>query len=160
MKILALSITILLAPLHDFHSSVTQVDYNEKNRSLQITVRLFTDDLCLALENAGVPKMELGTPAEPPSANEYIENYIKKHLLISVNTKPVDYKFLGKEAQLDATWCYLEIEKVGNIKKLEVENTLMLSSFEDQTNMVNLNIKGRKKSGMARKRASKLKFEF
>jgi hypothetical protein len=70
------------------------------------------------------------------------------------------FKYLGKEAQLDATWCYLEIEKVGNVKKIEIENTLMLSEFEDQTNLVNLNIDGRKKSGIGRKGVFKLKFEF
>lgn len=160
MKFLAFSIALLVSPLHDFHSSVTQIDYNENGRSLQITVRLFTDDLCVVLENAGAPKMELGTENEPPSANEYLEAYLKKHLAFQVNEKPVTFNYLGKEAQLDATWCYVEIEKVGNLRKLEIENTLMLSVFEDQVNMVNLNIKGRKKSGIGRKGVSKLSFEF
>lgn len=160
MKSILFSIAILFAPLHDFHSSVTQITNNEKNKSLEITVRLFTDDLCLALENSGAPKMELGTQSEPPSANEHVATYLKKHLSFVVNGKAVEYKYLGKEAQLDATWCYLEIEKAGNVKKLQVENSIMLSEFEDQVNMVNLNIKGRKKSGMGRKGVSQLKFEF
>ncbi len=160
MKILALSIALFLAPLHEFHSSVTQVDYNDKNKSLEITVRLFTDDLCIALEKTGAPNLKLGTQAEPPSANEYLEKYLQKHLQFVVNGKPVQFKYLGKEAQLDATWCYIEIEKVSNLKKLEVENTVLLSDFEDQTNMVNLNINGRKKSGLARNGNAKLKFEL
>jgi hypothetical protein len=153
-------ISILLAPLHDFHSSVTQVDYNEKNKSLEITVRLFTDDLCVALENSGAPKMELGTQGEPPTANEFIASYLNRHLAFTLNGKPIEYKYLGKEAQLDATWCYLEIDKVGSLRKLEVDNSIMLREFEDQINMVNLNIKGRKKSGIGRKGVSKLKFEL
>ena len=160
MKIFALSIVLLLYPLHEFHSSVTQVDYNAKDKSLEITVRLFTDDLCIALESNGAPKMELGTQAEPPSANEHIESYLKKCLSFIVNGKTTSFKYLGKEAQLDGTWCYLEIEKIGSIKKLEIENSLMLSEFDDQTNMVNLSVNGRKKSGMGRKGVSKLKFEF
>ena len=160
MKILALSIALFLAPLHEFHSSVMQVDHNAKSKTLQVTVRLFTDDLCLALEGAGVPKMELGTQSEPPSANEHVENYLKENVAITVNGKKVTFKYLGKEAQLDATWCYLEIEKIGKVKKLEIDNTLMLSEFDDQTNMVNLNIDGRKKSGIGRKGSTKLSFEF
>jgi hypothetical protein len=160
IKTLLISLCILAAPLHDFHTSVMQIDHNEKNKSLEITVRLFTDDLCLALENSGAPKMELGTQAEPPSANEHIESYLKEHFSTSVNGKPVEYVYLGKEAQLDATWCYLEVEKVGNVKKLEIENSIMLREFDDQTNLVNLNIKGRKKSGMGRKGVTKLSFEF
>ena len=45
IKSLLISLGILTAPLHDFHTSVMQIDHNEKNKSLEITVRLFTDDL-------------------------------------------------------------------------------------------------------------------
>ena len=160
MKAIVLFFLLFGSPLHDFHSSVMQVDHDAKNKTLQITVRLFTDDLCITLEKDGAPKMELGTQKEPPSANEYLESYLRKHLSFTVNGKETTFKYLGKEAQLDATWCYLEIEKVGNIKQMEVQNTVMLSVFEDQTNLINLNINGRKKSGMGRKGTTKLKFEF
>ena len=104
--------------------------------------------------------MELGTQAEPPSANEYIESYLKEYLSITINGKAVEFKYLGKEAQLDATWCYLELEKVGNVKKLEIQNSIMLREFDDQTNLVNLNIKGRKKAAWDAKELPKLSFEF
>lgn len=160
MKFLLAFGLLLTVQLHDFHSSVTQIDHNAKAQTLEITVRLFTDDLSLALEQAGAPKMELGTEAEPPEANEYLEKYLQKNLSFSVNGNETSFKYLGKEAQLDATWCYLELKRITSIQKLEILNTLLLSSFEDQTNMVNLNINGRKKSGLSRKGSIKLKFEF
>lgn len=104
--------------------------------------------------------MELGTASEPPEANELIAAYLQKHLVLKVNGKPVAFNYLGKEAQLDATWCYMEVEKVGNVRKLEIQNTLLLDDFEDQTNLVNLNIKGTKKSGISRNGAANLRFEF
>ncbi|MDP6907916.1 MAG: hypothetical protein QF371_00345 [Flavobacteriales bacterium] len=146
--------------LHDFHSSVTQVEFNTKTHSLEITVRLFTDDLMVSLEDSGFPKMEIGTTKEPPEANENLEKYLQKHLAFTVNGKSHPFKYLGKEAQDDATWCYLEIEEVASVNKLEVTNTLMLSSFDDQTNMVNLKINGRKKSGLSRKGSIELSFDF
>lgn len=160
MKLTLFSIALLLAQLHDFHSSVTQIDYSLEHKSLQITVRLFSDDLSAALVKSGAPEMELGTASEPPEANEYIEAYLNKHLQLIVNGKPVQFNYLGKEAQLDATWCYVEVEKVGNVRNLEVTNTILLDDFEDQTNIVNLNIKGQKQSGISRNDAAKLKFEF
>lgn len=160
MKFLLLSISLLLAPLHDFHSSITQIDYDQESKSLQVTIRLFSDDLSAALVKAGAPEMELGTASEPPEANEYIESYLQERLKLTVNGKLVSFFYLGKEAQLDATWCYVEVEKVGNVRKLEITNTLLLDDFDDQTNLVNLNIKGQKKSGISRNGASKLKFEF
>ncbi len=160
MKLLLVLGLLTVFPLHDFHSSVTQIDFNVKTSSLEITVRLFTDDLMVSLEESGFPKMEIGTANEPPEANEHLADYLKDHLGFTVNGKTVSFKYLGKEAQEDATWCYLEIKDVATINKLEVTNTLMLSSFDDQTNMVNLKINGRKKSGLSRKGRTALSFDF
>ena len=160
MKLFLISIVFLLSSVHDFHSSVTQIDHNKEAKALQITVRLFSDDLSAALVKDGAPKMELGTASEPPEANELIAAYLQKHLVLKVNGKLAAFNYLGKEAQLDATWCYMEVEKVGNVRKLEIQNTLLLDDFEDQTNLVNLNIKGTKKSGISRNGAEILRFEF
>jgi hypothetical protein len=88
---------------------------------------------------------KIGTAAEPPQVNELIESYIQKHFLLKVNGKEVAYNYLGKEAELDATWCYVEVKNVLKVQSLEVQNTLLTEAFDDQTNMVNLNINGRKK---------------
>jgi len=160
MKTIIFSIALLFFAKHDFYTSVTQIDYNKKAQTLEITVRLFTDDLIVALEQNGAPKMELGTDNEPPEANEFLEKYLRKHLLLTVNGKPSPFKYHGKEAQLDATWCYLEITDILSVSKLELKNTLLLSSFENQTNMVNLSIDGGTKSGLTRKGSTELDFEF
>ena len=160
MKLLLTFGLLLTFSLHDFHSSVTQIDHNIKAQTLEITVRLFTDDLIVSLEQSGAPKMELGTANEPPEANEHLAKYLRQHLHLTVNGNPTAFKYLGKEAQLDATWCYLEVADIAVVQKLEVTNTLMLSVFEDQTNMVNLNINGRKKSGLSRKGSTELSFAF
>lgn len=104
--------------------------------------------------------MELGTQNEPPSANEYIESYLKQHFKLSINDKPTEYTYLGKEAELDATWCFVEITDVRKVKSVKLVNTFLLDVFDDQTNMVNLFINEEKKSGFARKGSSNLSFEY
>jgi hypothetical protein len=160
MKTVLLSIFLVLFSAHEFHLSLTEISHNTENKTLEISIKLFTDDLLVALEQAGAPKMELGTENEPPEANEYIESYLKRHFKLNVNGKPTDFTYLGKEGELDATWCYVEVKEVKKVQSLEIENTFMLEAFEDQTNMVNLSINGRKKSGLARKGNTRLKFEF
>jgi len=160
MKTALLSIVFLFFPTHDFHLSLTEITHNEEKRTLEVSIKLFTDDLLVALQKAGAPKMELGTEEEPPQANEYIESYLKAHFKLTVNGKPAEFNYLGKEAELDATWCYVEVKNVRQVQSLEVQNSFMLEAFEDQTNMVNLNMNGRKKSGLARKGNTKLKFEY
>jgi hypothetical protein len=160
MKTLLISTLLVLFSAHDFYLSLTEINHNTENKSLEVSVKLFTDDLMLALENAGAPRMELGTESEPPAANEFIEAYLQSHLSLIVNGKSINYTYLGKEAELDATWCYLEVENVRKVKTLQVKNTIFLDEFESQTNMVNTFINGRKKSGLARNGSATLKFDF
>ncbi len=160
MKTALLSVLLVLFSAHEFHLSLTEISHNTENKTLEVSIKLFTDDLLTALQQAGVPKMELGNENEPPEANEYIESYLKRHFKLTVNGKPTDFTYLGKEAELDATWCYVEVKEVKKVQSLEVENSFLLEAFDDQTNMVNLNIHGRKKSGLARKGNTRLKFEF
>lgn len=160
MKSAILSILIVLFSAHEFHLSLTEIRHNSESKSIEISIKLFTDDLLVALEQAGAPKMELGTENEPPEANEYIESYLKRHFKLMVNGKPTEFTYLGKEAELDATWCFVEVKDVRKVQAIEVQNTLLLEAFDDQTNMVNLNINGRKKSGLARKGSKNLEFEF
>ena len=160
MKTAILSILIVLFSAHEFHLSLTEIRHNSESRSIEVSIKLFTDDLLVALEQAGAPKMELGTENEPPEANELIESYLKAHFKLMVNGKPTKFTYLGKEAELDATWCFVEVKDVKKVQTIEVQNTLLLEAFDDQTNMVNLNINGRKKSGLARNGSKNLKFEF
>lgn len=160
IKALCIFSLMLTLPAHDFHLSLTEVVHNAESKSLEISVKLFTDDLAVALLKNGAPKMEIGTDREPPQANELIENYLRRNIKFVVNGKPVEFKYLGKQAELDATWCFLEVKSVPKVHAIEISNTLLLDSFEDETNMVNLNIGGRKKSGMCRTGNTDLKFEF
>lgn len=160
MKTAILSLVFLLFSVHEFHLSLMEINHNAESKSLEISIKLFTDDLMVALQQTGAPKMEIGTEEEPPEANEYIESYLKRHFQLMVNGKPVQVTYLGKEAELDATWCFVEVKDVKKVQLLEVENNLLLEAFDDQTNMVNSNVNGRKKSGIARKGNTKLEFEF
>ena len=57
-----------------------------------------------------------------------------------MNGENVDYTFLGKEVSedLQAVWCYLEIENINSIKELKIKNQLLTSLFDDQKNIVSI----------------------
>ncbi len=160
MKTALLSIVLALFAPHEFHLSLTEINHNTEKKTLEIAIKLFTDDLVVGLNQPTSLQAKIGTAAEPPQVNELIESYIRKHFLLKVNGKEVAYTYLGKEKEIDATWCYVEVKNVAKVLALEVQNTLLIEAFDDQTNMVNLNINGRKKSGLARKGNSTLKFDF
>lgn len=142
---------VLGAPVHDFHVSIWQLDYNPDPGVFQITGKIFTEDLEKAIEIQGSPKLRLGSKKEEAKANEYIEHYLRLNLDFEVNGKPVTFDFLGKEVELDITWVYLSLDSIPNLKTLSIENTLLTEIIDDQVNLCHANVRGRKESLLLKK---------
>ena len=50
LKSLVFCLAMVVAPLHDFHVSITRIDYNEESKKMEITLRVFTDDMATGLD--------------------------------------------------------------------------------------------------------------
>ena len=76
---------------HDFHTSLTEINFNPKTKSLELSLRVFTDDLestLTSFNNGKRIRIE-----EPESVvNPLIEQYIRKNLALISPTKEVDRK--------------------------------------------------------------------
>ena len=127
---------------HEFHLSNTEVRYNISERSIQITSRIFIDDLEDALGKQGHHSLFLCTEKESENAESLVENYLKNNLLISLDGNTLDFTYLGKEISDDliAVWCYMEILDVNPKETIEVENNVLLDTFADQKNIVNVKV--------------------
>lgn len=126
--------------LHEYHLSNTEVRFNKQESALQITTRIFIDDLEETLGNLGHTGLFLCTEREPEHAEALIEEYLKNNLLIKVDGAIQNFEYLGKEMSDDliAVWCYLEVIDVNPQTDIEVENNVLLESFDDQKNIVNV----------------------
>jgi len=145
MKSLILALYCVFT-FHDFHTSLTEVNYNSQSRSLELSVRVFTDDLEIALTNFNKGK---SVKMEEPSAkvDPIIEQYFRRNLAIISPDKEVKFaKFYGKEQEADATWLYFEVFEGDNIKDFTLYNAIMQELFKDQTNLVNIMYPGKKKT--------------
>lgn len=131
---------------HPFYISVCQMDHNPDTHGLEITFKIFIEDLEQALEAQGTGKLHLGTSRESEDTDRYIARYLEQHVLIEVNGQPLIGKYLGKEAEMDVVWCFVEMKDVPSINTITVTNTLLIDMFEDQTNMVHIEANGQKKS--------------
>lgn len=129
----------VFASAHPIYVSICQIDYNRENKSLEISVKIFADDLLLALENKGERIIFLGEERERADANEIISNYIHSKLKLVVNGKKVEYKFIGKELESDAVWSYLETVNVGELKEIEVTCDILTEMYETQNNAIQVN---------------------
>lgn len=136
---------------HPFYVSICQIDHNPEAKSLELTFKIFTDDLEKALEAQGTGKLYLGDPREAQEADRYLYNYLKSQVVIVVNGDTAAFRYVGKEVEMDVTWCYVEIASVAEVKKIAVANRILLEIYEDQTNIVHVKVDGKQKSMLLRK---------
>lgn len=131
--------------VHPFHVSVYEIVYNEESEALQISCRIFLDDLEQALRKENGNE-DLDIVEDSLLAHTTNRLYMRKNFKLTVNGSPKEYNYLGGETENDVMWCYLEIENLKELKKIELKNTMLTETFEDQQNMIHFKIPGDKRS--------------
>jgi hypothetical protein len=132
--------------LHKEYFSLTKIDYNKKEQTVQITMRLFTDDMELALLNQFKKPTELGTKIEVTDANKLLNIYLNQRFRININSHKTSYNFIGKEFEKDVVYVYLEIPNIKNINQIEIQNGVLTDTFSEQENIVKVNYLDQQKS--------------
>ena len=131
---------------HKFYVSVTQIDYVPNKKRIEITSRIFIDDLEKALTKKYKKKPNLTSTNELPEAEEWIKSYLKEKIKISINKKPQTIDYLAKEVEGDVLIVYTKIAISKKINTFEIYNSLLTETFFDQQNIFHTNINSNKKS--------------
>ena len=142
---------LLLLPLvafqaHKYYLSLTKIDYVLESQSIQITSRIFIDDIEVVLNKKYGQSFKLDTNKEVEDANTYIDKYMSNLLIIKINDKITSFNYLGKKYETDVVYLFAEIENVVEIKTIEVQNRILMDDFPEQQNIIKLNINDKKKS--------------
>jgi len=132
--------------IHPFYVSVTEVTHNAKNQSIEVSCRMFNDDLEKAINKYYNAHQDIVKPVDKAKLNQFISDYIKKHLQIKADGKLLQLNYLGYEIQEDAAWCYLEVKGITTVKKIDIHNDLLYDEHPEQSNMIHVTIKGERKS--------------
>ena len=138
-------ITISCFALHKFYVSTTSIKYIPEDRSLQITVQVFTDDFEFTLQ-----KKSSGIKLNPDNKVELVDSLIKKYFIKNLVFKSKDsilqFDYLGKIYRNDLLVAYLEILLDSTITNFDVKNTLLFDFTDDQKNILHFRSRGRRKS--------------
>ena len=160
-----LLVLVLITPLfafnlHKEYHSLTNIDYNKKEKALQITMRLFTNDIDLALKKYFEKPIELGSINEIVDANKLLELYLNQKFILSINNEMTQYQFLGKEFEKDELYLYMEIKEIEKIEQISVQNAILTELFFEQENIIKLNINDQQKSIILTKENDKGMLKF
>ena len=137
----------LLLTFHPIHLSITEVEHNEKSKAIQITMRIFIDDLELSIrKKINDEDLDLLEPGKGRTTDELVKNYLAEMLKVKVDKKLMKVNYLAHELEGPAMICYVEIENVKKFTTIEITNRVILETHDDQSNLVNVNYKGKVKS--------------
>lgn len=149
-----------LGKKHEFHSSLAEIQYNRQTKSLEVSLRVFTDDFTLAINEANGSKFTEEFIVSDKT-KQLVQNYIVRHFsLVSPNKDVKIGKYIGGENELDATWLYIEFENFEMGKNYSFLNTILLEQFDDQTNVANIIFPQGKKSLIFTKDKKVIPFPF
>ena len=122
--------------MHPYYVSMTEIEFNPKEKKLEISVRIFTDDLEKALARSCGCKTDLLSPEKKESMKPVLDAYLKKKLGINIDGKPVTYSFLGFEKEEESTWSFLEVTLDKTPDQMTVTNQLLYEIQKQQSNLV------------------------
>jgi len=132
---------------HKFYVSISEVNHNTETAALEISMKIFTDDLEAALEADTSEKLWIGDPErEAVTTDSLLAVYFDKKLTFNINGEDKEAVFLGKELEADVTWCYLEIQDIPAVKSVSIDNRILMELFDDQKNLVHIYANGKEKS--------------
>ncbi len=127
---------------HDIHISVCDIYQNKNDDGLELTFKIFYDDLLKAVG------LEMGEelPEKYGSADTLINQYIEDHFKLKINGELVSLKYIESVSSPPAVWTTMSINYSEPIRSIYVKNDILTELFDDQRNLVNYQIEKEKSS--------------
>ena len=144
---------------HPVHISSTQIDLADNERSLEVSVRMFTDDLEEALYAASSRRVRFGS-TNVRTLDTLLGAYVTARLRVSPDGREATAKLLGHEREADAVLAFIEVPVNSVPLRVDVQSTLLLELFSDQSNIVHAKVNGRKRNALLRRGEERVSLSF
>jgi len=145
---------------HKFYVSVTNLEYREDLKSIQIITKVFADDFEDILKLRYAEEVILSPESESNHADELIDRYIQAKFKIELDGVKQELNYLGKKYKHDQIHLFIEIADVEQFKKAQVSNLLLTDMFDDQKNLIHFKKDGKTKSAVNLKSDAKALLKF
>jgi hypothetical protein len=126
--------------------AIYQINYVPQKKMIQITTRIFSDDLNDALEYKYEKKTYIGTKKESPEDVELLKKYLAEKFTLKVDGQLKTMNFLSKEIENNVLICYLNIKDISKVKNIEVQNSIITEIYPEQQNIIQSKLNGEKDS--------------
>jgi len=134
--------SIYPANAHNFHTTLTRIDYNAEGKLFEISIKLFTHDLAPLLKRRSGKRIDL---EKSPEVDKLILDYLNENFVLTdKKDEPKILKWIGKEIDADSIRIYVETSANENPEGYKLKNTLFFESYAEQINLVVCRFDGKK----------------
>jgi hypothetical protein len=131
---------------HPFYIAVTEVNLNPSDKTLEVSCKMFADDLEQIIEKNNHVELDISVDKYKASFDKYIPAYIKSHLGLTIDGKPASLSYIGFEKDKESAYCYFQVENVSTLKKLDIINSILQDFTTDQINIIHVTVNGKRQS--------------
>ena len=131
---------------HPIYVSVTEIHHNEKDKTLEVSCKIFTGDFEAILKSKTKSKINLLQPTDKKLMESLVDQYIQQHVKIKVDGQTKKMEFLGYEQNEDAIQSYFEIDDVATMKKIDVQDDILYEYKSEQISIIHVVVNGNRKS--------------
>src|SRR5438105_5006550 len=84
---------------HPFYISMTEINFNSKSKSLEVSVRIFSDDFEKTLRKKCNCKVDLLAVNEKKAMEKVVNDYVQQHLQIKIDGRVQALEFAGYQQE-------------------------------------------------------------
>jgi len=131
----------IVSSTHDIHFSKSTIDYNEKTKTLQVVINVFTDDLELAIERSqdGID-LEIGSENQHELTDSLVADYSISQIYFKKNKENVNFSYIGFEYDYDICYLYIESDTLSfeQFDEVQIGVHMFFDVYDDQENVVDI----------------------
>ena len=131
---------------HPFYIAVTEINQNPKEKNLEISIKVFADDLEQIMEQHAHQNFDLTSEKQKPQLDKLVAEYFVKNLSINIDGKPQKLSYIGFEKEKESAYGYFEIDNVTSIKRIDITNTILQDFNNTQINIIHAVVNGKRQS--------------
>jgi len=137
------------AKTHPVHVTVLNIEYNKASGKIDLTFRVYKDDMELALFHNYEVLSSLDTAKPTSKPIRFLNRYINDRVKMKINNKEAD-SLVFERTLWDGTnlWIYYSIKTGENPQVIWLKDAMMMDLYFDQSNMIICGPAGKEKAFM------------
>ncbi len=131
---------------HPIYVSVSEIEFNSKENTVDISCKIFTDDFEQTLRMKNKGKIDLLDSRKKNEMLPLVKNYILEHFRLEVNGKPLTLSFLDYERDDEGIISYIQGQFTGQPASVKIINNVLYDYKSEQMGIFHVFVNGKRQS--------------